>query len=300
MMNRVLKSCAGIAIFGFSTLIGAAGAAGNGGLDPSTRAILGEVVAVAQPVKGDQVSHEKVAAWRASQADLWGQLFDRELPNAAIPQLSLDFHTDKIGVIPGINSNGDSFHLIALEVTPIAVNDPSVSKTVGQENLQRFQEAQGTTNMVFGFLHTERGMRAVLGVSSSYKTEEGATESIFVPMVVASRAATGEVCPIDVEIVDIEIVDVGAQHEFDFGAAQAAGWWDYCKCVAKVLKCELYTAGCIAAAPACVGACAGVCVGTLGLACVACYVACAAGGVALCDTALDCWRDACRSGCVPC
>lgn len=72
-------------------------------------------------------------------------------------------------------------------------------------------------------------------------------------------------------------------------------WW----CVAKVLKCELLTVGCIAAAPACAASCAAVCTGTAGLGCVACVAACTAGGIALCDSAYDCWVQASDAGCIP-
>lgn len=72
-------------------------------------------------------------------------------------------------------------------------------------------------------------------------------------------------------------------------------WW----CVAKVLKCELLSAGCILAAPACVASCTAVCTGTAGLGCVACVTACTAGGIALCDSAYDCWVEADNAGCIP-
>jgi hypothetical protein len=74
------------------------------------------------------------------------------------------------------------------------------------------------------------------------------------------------------------------------------GYW---ACVLKVLKCELLTAGCIAAAPAAVIACGEVCVGTLGLGCVACVVAAVGATIHICDSALDCWTEARREGCVP-
>ena len=74
------------------------------------------------------------------------------------------------------------------------------------------------------------------------------------------------------------------------------GYWE---CVFKVLKCEILTLGCIAAAPAAAVACAAVCEGTLGLACVACITAGAGATVALCDDALACWQEARKQGCVP-
>lgn len=74
------------------------------------------------------------------------------------------------------------------------------------------------------------------------------------------------------------------------------GYW---ACVAKVLKCELLTAGCIASAPAAALACAEVCAGTAGLGCAACIVAAVGGVVDICDSAYDCWVEARRQGCVP-
>jgi ABC-type dipeptide/oligopeptide/nickel transport system permease subunit len=63
------------------------------------------------------------------------------------------------------------------------------------------------------------------------------------------------------------------------------GYWG---CVCLGLKCELYTAACIAAAPLAFAACAGVCTGTLGLGCIGCVIAGAAGTVAACEAAYDC------------
>jgi len=72
-------------------------------------------------------------------------------------------------------------------------------------------------------------------------------------------------------------------------------WW----CVWKIIKCGAYSAGCILAVPACVAACGSVCVGTVGLGCISCVVACTAGGVAICETAYDCWIEAKDAGCLP-
>ncbi len=76
----------------------------------------------------------------------------------------------------------------------------------------------------------------------------------------------------------------------------ALGYW---ACVAKVLKCELLSLGCAAAVPAAVVACGEICVGTIGLGCVACVVAAIGGTVDICDSALDCWKEAKKEGCIP-
>lgn len=77
--------------------------------------------------------------------------------------------------------------------------------------------------------------------------------------------------------------------------ASAGYWW----CVGKILLCEAYSAGCVLAAPAVVAGCGTVCAGTLGLGCISCVVAGGAGGIALCQSAYDCWVDAKKNGCVP-
>jgi hypothetical protein len=80
-----------------------------------------------------------------------------------------------------------------------------------------------------------------------------------------------------------------------YAAGKAGYWW----CVAKILKCEVISAGCLASAPACMVACKTACVGSLGMGCVACVTACTGGAVALCDSAVDCWSDARNWSCIP-
>ena len=88
-----------------------------------------------------------------------------------------------------------------------------------------------------------------------------------------------------------------------FGATSAATGttvhkkWGYWKCVAFNLKCELYTAGCLAAAPVAAAGCAAACAGTLGMGCVACVIAGIAGTVSMCEAALNCWQTAIDQGC---
>jgi ABC-type branched-subunit amino acid transport system substrate-binding protein len=66
-----------------------------------------------------------------------------------------------------------------------------------------------------------------------------------------------------------------------------SSWW----CVWKATKCTILTAACLAAVPACVATCAAACASTYGLGCISCIIACAGAGVAVCDSAWDCWRD---------
>ena len=84
----------------------------------------------------------------------------------------------------------------------------------------------------------------------------------------------------------VELLDKFSFHKF----------W---QCFFKVLKCELLTLGCIAAAPAAVLACEAVCAGTLGLGCATCIAYATGGAVALCDSALTCWKEAFEEACVP-
>ncbi|MGD2089021.1 MAG: hypothetical protein PVH61_22780 [Candidatus Aminicenantes bacterium] len=70
-------------------------------------------------------------------------------------------------------------------------------------------------------------------------------------------------------------------------------WW----CVGKILKCEIYSAGCIAAVPAAVAACGSACLGTIGFGCIACVITAGAAGVAICERAWDCWKAARDANC---
>lgn len=72
----------------------------------------------------------------------------------------------------------------------------------------------------------------------------------------------------------------------------------YAWCVLKIIQCELYTAGCIAAAPAAAAACGAVCAGTAGIGCVSCIIAATAGGVAICESAYNCWSQAKKERCL--
>lgn len=292
MKARILSSCAGATILALSSLVGSSALArptlGDGDL-----ARLSDVTA-STAYGHESVTNEQRDAWNQSKADLWAQLFEKPLDDSELPVISLDHRPDSEGVIGGANLEGDAVHLLAFEVTPLNTDDESVRGAVGEQRFNQFKEAKADATLIFGFLMSPKGSRAVLGVSSTYISENGLPDTVFIPMVVASRATSISTCPIQAEEA-FESISAGGVDEIRNG-----GTWGYCRCVGQVLKCELYTAGCIAAAPACVITCAEVCAGTLGLGCVACITACTAGAVALCETALNCWRTACNKGCVPC
>lgn len=71
----------------------------------------------------------------------------------------------------------------------------------------------------------------------------------------------------------------------------------YIKCVCKVWRCELATAACIAAAPVAFAGCGSLCEAPP--ACVACIVVAVEGTIEICNTALECWEEASKMGCVP-
>lgn len=290
-VNGMLASCAGLAIMAFSTLIGASAMAGST-LDPETRTRLADVTA-STAAGGEHVTDEQIARWNESKSDLWAQLFDKPLADGALPVISLDSRPLEGSLISAVTEEGDAVRFVSFEVTPLTVSDDTVRTAVGAQHLADYRESKAEVELVFGFLVTDRGARAVIGVSSTFTDKTGYVETSLVPMVIASRAAS-QACPID-EAIDFAD-NVGTQPIDIFNGGQ----WGFCRCVAQNLKCELYTAGCLLAAPACVVACAAACAGTAGLGCVACIVACAAGGVAICETAYNCWVTACNKGCIPC
>ncbi len=95
----------------------------------------------------------------------------------------------------------------------------------------------------------------------------------------------------------VSSLDFARYVEYASGSqSQYAGYW---RCVGTVLLCEAYTLACLAAAPACYAACAAVCASPGVFLCLSCIVACTGGGLAICQLAFDCWRQASRNGCVP-
>lgn len=287
-LKSVFSSCAGLSIVAFSSMIGASAMAAPS-LDLETRTRIADVSAAT--LNGHtNVTEEQMQAWVESKTDLWAHLFEKPLTAEALPVFSLDSRPLGPALVNGVNGDGDAVRLVAFEVTPIQIDDKSIDVAVGLDLASEFKRSKAEAEMVFGYLVTDRGARAVIGVSTTYRDAGGFLETSFVPMVVASRAAS-TVCPVEegllADALGGAIIDI-----------RNGGTWGYCRCVGQVLKCELYTAGCIASVPACVAACAKVCVGTLGLGCVACYIACAAGVVSLCEAAYDCWVTASSKGCV--
>lgn len=95
----------------------------------------------------------------------------------------------------------------------------------------------------------------------------------------------------------VSSLDFARYVEYASGSqSQYAGYW---RCVGSVLLCEAYTLACFAAAPACYAACAAICASPGVFLCLSCIVACTGGGLAICQLAFDCWRQASRNGCVP-
>lgn len=276
-------------IIALGSIVGAAGAAGD---PPAEKPTAPAEAAVPLASEQDPAVDEAVELARErfiqGQMDLWLHLFGKEVGEHP-PMLTLDFRTDKAGLFPGASEEGDAFTLVALEVTPIPVDDGSLAPFVSAEDLTEFKELQGDASLIFGLMTTDRGSRAVLGASATTRNKQGGTDTVFVPLVVAQG---GETCPPPSRL-KWPTFDTPAG-----GGSADERTWGYCRCVLQILKCELYTAGCIAAVPAAIPACAGVCAGTAGIGCVSCIIAAAAGTVAICEAAYDCWVRAAEKGCV--
>jgi YD repeat-containing protein len=75
-------------------------------------------------------------------------------------------------------------------------------------------------------------------------------------------------------------------------------WGKYWTCVGEIALFEIYAAGCIVAAPAVAAACATSCA-VVGPACGVCIVAAGAGGVALCESAINAFNRAKNDDCFP-
>lgn len=230
-----------------------------------------------------------------SQMDLWLDLFGKQVGENP-PMLTLDSTVDRIGIFKGGSEEGDAFTLIALEVTPIPVDDGSLAPFVSAESIRRFKDAQGDAALIFGALKTSQGMRFLLAASSTFIAEDGLRETVLVPLVIRGEV---QVCEQPALQANGREAWRPADHEDADGGDVDGQTWGYCRCVLQILKCETYTAGCIAAAPAVALACGPVCVGTVGLGCVVCIIAGAAGAIALCETAYDCWGRADEKNCFP-
>lgn len=277
-------------VVGLGSLVGASAAAGKPvGASASPDPVPVDAFVVGMALEESFVESPAEQAreqYIQSQMEMWADLFGKQVGENP-PRLTLDFRTDQPGLIPGVSDEGDAFSLIALEVTPVPVDEGSLAAVVSAEDIQSFKEAQGEASLIFGAIQTDRGVRFILAASSSVRTESGGTDTVLSLLAVAERGTP--TCPV-LQANDFVTPESPEGDERGFLA--------YCRCAARIARCQVFASACVliigVGFPACVVSCAA----PPWLHCVACIAAASAGTIVACERTVECINNLRNNQCI--